>query len=153
MCCSKVFQGIVNEHGDEVCARATEILWQADEHFSDPTHKEFHILLYCKSGNHRSRGAPQRINRFTHSSRPTGSKFTHSCSQPAGQPDLPPTHPSTHPPTHPDMWYSWEAACPHCDARSRPMYNSVAFLALSSVGPLWWAHGSGSPRWRFPRHA
>ena len=98
MCCSKVFQGILNEHGDEVCARATEILWQADKHFSDPTHKEFHILLYCKSGNHRSRGAPQRINRFTHTSRPTGSKFTHSCSQPAGQPDPPPTHPPTHPP-------------------------------------------------------
>ena len=96
MCLSKVFQGILDEHGDSVCAKAMEILCQADEHFSDPAQTEFHILLFCKSGNHRSMGSSTK-NPSLHAFLKA---FTHSCSQPARQPDLPPIHPPTHPSRH-----------------------------------------------------
>ena len=97
MCLSKVFQGILDEHGDSVCAKAMEILCQADEHFSDPAQTEFHILLFCKSGNHRSMGSSTK-NPSLHAFLKANRKPIHPFMLPASQAARPPTHPPTHPP-------------------------------------------------------
>ena len=85
-------------------------------------------LVVLQVGQPQVQGSSTK-NQSLHAFLKADRKQIHPFMLPASRAARPPTHPSTHPPTHPDMWYSWEAACPHCDARSRPMYHSVAFLA------------------------